>query len=195
MGRKKQTGGETPGVQFRLPADTLATLDAVAASLATYDGSKPNRTAAVRFGAVLLRKVGTPVPVVGTIAAGTDDCPTVHDDPEFVTFWEAFPRGSFALEVTGGSCSKWGICHGDTVVMAPSRDAHEGRFHALRTSGGAHALKAYSGGKWWQFGEKDGEPTEYHFDGSTNTFGVLVGGRYGDRAYRPDTPAKKPRRK
>ena len=140
---------------------------------------------------------GTLVPVLGTIAAGPDDTPQAFA-PDDVTFFgvpAAHPPGTIGLWVTGLSCTRWGIACGDTVIVEPVDAAREGRFHALRSPGGLHTLKAYFGGEWWQFGPADPTPARFPLPEGTILVGVVAGGRYGDRAYRPDTPAKKPRRK
>lgn len=132
-----------------------------------------------------------PLDLMGTIAAGPDDVPTVYDPPEKVTFFKEYPKDSFALEVTGNSCARWGFREGDLIVVARETRVREGQFHVLRSTGGAHTLKAYSRGKWWQFRPNDGEPIEYLFEDNTNVFGVVVGGRYGEREFHAPVKPKK----
>lgn len=135
--------------------------------------------------------------LVGTIAAGPDDVPVVYDEPEWIAFDGPLPNGTFALRVTGHSCTRWGICDGDVVPVAPTTTPMENGFHALRSAGGDHTLKAYARGKWWQFRPGDAEPVEYHFTDSTRLFGLVVDKRYGKRVFSPTAtePVKKPRKK
>ena len=135
--------------------------------------------------------------LVGTIAAGPDDVPIVYDEPEWIAFDGPLPNGTFALRVTGHSCTRWGICDGDVVPVAPTTTPMENGFHALRSSGGDHTLNSYARGKWWQFRPGDAEPVEYHFTDSTRLFGLVVDKRYGKRVFSPTAtePVKKPRKK
>lgn len=139
--------------------------------------------------------LGHPTLLFGTIAAGPNDSPITYDMPEIVTFGFPVPKDGYALRVSGHSCSRWGICHDDVIAVVPATEPRDGAFCVLRSSGGAHTLKAYSRGKWWQFRPTDSEPMEYEFDAATNMFGVVIGGRYGQREFVAAEPEKKTKKK
>lgn len=173
--------------------------------------SKPDGDADYNFATATISKLaaalnttvdaltGNPTLLVGTIAAGANDSPITYDEPEVVTFGFPVPKDGFALRVSGHSCSRWGICHDDVIAIKPQTEAQEGAFCVLRSSGGAHTLKAYSRGKWWQFRPTDSEPVEYQLDAATNMFGIVIGGKYGERGFtapaiEPVKPKKKGKR-
>ena len=79
----------------------------------------------------------------------------------------------------------------DIVAIDPVASPRNGRIHALRSIGGRHTLKAYLDGQWWQFRPGDAEPVAFPLPGDTYLIGVVVGGKYGERFYRPGKPAAK----
>lgn len=134
--------------------------------------------------------------LVGTIAAGPDDVPTVYDEPEWITFDGPLPKDAYALRVVGNSCERFGISNGDIVAVEPTNTPREGFFCVLGSTGGDWTLKAYSRGLFWQFRQfrpTDPEPVEFMFHDSTRMFGVVIGGKYGRRGY--EAAVKKPKRK
>lgn len=171
--------------------------------------SKPDGDADYNFATATISKLaaalnttvdaltGHPTLLLGTIAAGPNDSPIAYDEPEIVTFDFPIPKDGYALRVCGHSCSRWGICHDDVIAIRPQIEPQEGVFCVLRSSGGSHTLKAYSRGKWWQFRPTDAEPVEYEFDAATNMFGVVIGGKYGNRSFAAAgrSPMKNPRKK
>lgn len=151
---------------------------------------------ALRVPVSVLMSDTLPTLLLGTIAAGANDTPITYDEPEVVTFGFPVPKDGFALRVSGHSCSRWGICHDDVIAIKLQTEPQEGAFCVLRSSGGNHTLKAYSRGKWWQFRPTDSEPVEYQLDAATNMFGIVIGGKYGERGFTvPIEPIKKPKKK
>ncbi len=128
----------------------------------------------------------------GTVAAGPFDRPTVYDEPKTIFVPRRHPVGCFALTVTGRSCTRWGICDGDVVIIAPATNPVEARFNVVRNSDG-FTLKAYHGGELWQFRPEDEVPVMVEMDLGTEVVGVVIGGEYGERIYKPSPTRRKKR--
>ena len=126
----------------------------------------------------------------GTVAAGPLNRPEVYKPPRSMFVPGQFPRGCFALKVNGRSCTQFGICDGDTVIIKPATEPQENRFVVVACAEG-HTLKAFFGGQLLQFRPEDKEPVVVEMTEVTNVVGVVVGGEYGPRIYKP---AKKERR-
>ena len=126
----------------------------------------------------------------GTVAAGPRDRPEVYTPPRTIFLPGKFPRGCFALKVNGRSCTQFGICDGDVVVIKPVTEPQENRFVVTACAEG-HTLKAFFEGELLQFRPEDTEPVVVEVTEHTHTVGIVIGGEYGPRVYK----AVKPRRK
>ena len=136
---------------------------------------------------------GSLVLTLGTVGASPFDTPTVYSEPLAIYTPRRYPAGCFALVVTGHSCSRFGVCDGDTVIVQATTDRPERKLVVLRCVDG-HSLKLSRGGKFWQFSPDDTEPVEFVLDKGTNIAGVVID-RHGEPWIEPlDKPAKKRRK-
>lgn len=116
----------------------------------------------------------------GSVAAG----PFAHLDTEskWITVFEKYPKGCFALSVSGKSCTNFGICDGDTVIVKPTKDVHEGKFMVVQTAEG-YTIKGYSGGHLWKW------PADGDLEPIPDADGAVVCGYVlktnGERAFDP----------
>lgn len=86
----------------------------------------------------------------GSVAAG----PFAHIDTEskFIETVDRFPKGHFALAVSGKSCTRFGICDGDLVIVKPTVEPVENRFLVVQSPEG-YTLKGFRDGRLWRWPE------------------------------------------
>lgn len=132
--------------------------------------------------------------LLGTVGASKFDKPDVYDPPRDYKSHVEYPRGCYALKVTGSSCQSAGIPNGATVMIMPSTELHERRFMVVQSEEG-YMLKLCSGGKLWQFRPGDAEPSAITRDSSTRIVGYVVGGSFGEPDLDVGDLVKKPKKK
>lgn len=132
--------------------------------------------------------------LLGTVGASKFDKPDVYDPPRDYKSHVEYPRGCYALKVTGSSCQSAGIPNGATVMIMPSTELHERRFMVVQSEEG-YMLKLCSGGQLWQFRPGDAEPSAITLDSSTRIVGYVVGGSFGEPDLDVGDLVKKPKKK
>lgn len=137
---------------------------------------------------------GSLVLTLGTVGASPFDTPTIYDDPKPIYTPRRYPPKCFALVVTGRSCTRFGVCHGDTVIVQEATEGRDRKLVVLRNVDG-HALKLWRDGKLWQFGPDDSEPVEVKTDKGTGIVGVVID-RHGEPWVEPvvKSPGKRGRK-
>ena len=186
MGRERSKTGATPVTNFRLPADVLASLDAVAADLTAKTGAGHTRTDAVKALAFAgLPKIGhqaAMLPHFGDIPCGQPV--TLGDEPPAMMMdLAALFRGPdrFLLTARGTSMTNNLIADGDLLVIARQQTAVHGQTVAAIVDGEA-TLKFYhvrKNGKktehWLSPASDHHQPKLIQPGADVRVIGVLVG--------------------
>lgn len=114
--------------------------------------------------------------LVGTVGASQFDKPDVFDEPQEYDPRPSYPKGSFALRVTGTSCQGAGIADGSIVIVVPTTELQEESFMVVANESG-YALKGCFDGKLWQYRPNDSEPTVITLDAATRIVGYVLDSR------------------
>lgn len=116
----------------------------------------------------------------GAVAAG----PYAHleYEPKIITVAKKYPKSFFALKVSGKSCTNFGICDGDVVIVKPAKEPQEGRFLVVQTEEG-YTLKGYRNGHLWRWPENGSLEPIPDADGAT-ACGMVVE-LMGERMFAP----------
>ena len=98
------------------------------------------------------------------------------------------------MQATGEGCANRELAHGDGGRHRPGLVAPEPPLPRAAVVGGEPTPKSVLDGPWWQFRSGDAEPVLFPLPGDTYLIGVVVGGTYGERFYRPGKRGTKGRK-
>jgi transcriptional regulator with XRE-family HTH domain len=141
----------------------------------------------------LARKIGSFLPFIGGVSAGAFE-PLLEPEPgELINVRDRYPDGSKVAVVSGHSCTRFGLFHGDLVVLRDATEPEEGRFVVAETGEGL-TLKGYAGGQLYRWYPDTDAPEVVPYTEDTVIRGVVIQ-RTGDVRFALPKGAAKPKKR